>query len=151
MHACPVPLGAPLRAALFIPDEELSTSAARAVLPRQVSLQDAVFNLSRAALLVAALAAGRLDLLGEAMTDRLHQPARATLLPWLPALLAEARAAGAAGAALSGAGTTVCALCAPETAPAVVRALSQAASTRGVPGRSEVVEVGVPGARVAST
>ena len=151
VHACPVPLGAPLRAALFIPDEELSTSAARAVLPRQVSLQDAVFNLSRAALLVAALAAGRLDLLGEAMTDRLHQPARATLLPWLPALLADARAAGAAGAALSGAGTTVCALCAPETAPAVVRALSQAASTRGVPGRSEVVEVGVPGARVAST
>jgi homoserine kinase len=151
VRACQVPLGAPIRAALFIPDEELSTSAARAVLPRQVSLQDAVFNLSRAALLVAALATGRLDLLGEAMNDRLHQPARATLLPWLPALLAEARAAGAAGAALSGAGTTVCALCAPETAGAVVRALSQAASSRGVPGRSEVVEVGVPGARVAST
>jgi len=151
VQACAVPLGTPVRAALFIPDEELSTSAARAVLPRQVALQDAVFNLSRAALLVAALTTGRLDLLGEAMSDRLHQPARATLLPWLPALLDEARAAGAAGAALSGAGTTVCALCAPETAPAVVRALSQAASARGVPGRSEVVEVGVPGARVAST
>jgi len=150
VQACAVPLGGPVRAALFIPDEELSTSAARAVLPRQVTLQDAVFNLSRAALLVAALATGRLDLLGEAMSDRLHQPARATLLPWLPALLAEARAAGAAGAALSGAGTTVCALCAPETAPAVVRALSQAASARGVHGRSEVVEVGVPGARVTS-
>jgi homoserine kinase len=148
--SCPVPLGAPIRAALFIPDEELSTSAARAVLPREVPLRDAVFNLSRAALLVAALAAGRLDLLGEAMNDRLHQPARSTLLPWLPALLAEARAAGAAGAALSGAGTTVCALCAPEMAPAVVRALSQAAASRGVQGRSEVVEVAVPGARVAS-
>jgi homoserine kinase len=85
------------------------------------------------------------------MNDRLHQPARATLLPWLPALLAEARAAGAAGAALSGAGTPVGALCAPEMAPAVVRALSQAAASQGVPGRSEVVEVGVPGARVAST
>src|SRR2546430_11243333 len=73
------------------------------------------------------------------MSDRIHKPARTTLLPWLPALLAEARAAGAAGAALSGAGTTVCALCAPETAPAVVRALSHAAASRGVPGRSEVV------------
>jgi homoserine kinase len=151
VHACQVPLGAPIRAALFIPDEELSTSAARAVLPREVSLQDAVFNLSRAALLVAALSTGRLDLLGEAMSDRLHQPARTSLLPWLPALLAEARAAGAAGAALSGAGTTVCALCAPETAPAVVRALSQAAAAQGVPGRSEVVEAGVPGATVAAT
>jgi homoserine kinase len=151
VHACAVPIGAPVRAALFIPDEELSTNAARAVLPRQVSLQDAVFNLSRAALLVAALSIGRLDLLGEAMRDRLHQPARATLLPWLPALLAEALAAGAAGAALSGAGTTVCALCTPDTAPAVVRALSQAAAARGVQGRSEVVEVGVPGATVAST
>jgi homoserine kinase len=149
--ACPVPLGAPLRAVLFIPDEELSTSAARAVLPREVSLTDAIFNLSRAALLVAALAAGKLELLGEAMNDRLHQPARSTLLPWLPALLAEARAAGAAGAALSGAGTTVCALCAPETAPAVLRALSQAAASRGVLGRAETVEVAVPGARVASS
>jgi homoserine kinase len=151
IFACPVRLGAPVRAVLFIPDEELSTSAARAVLPRQVSLGDAVFNLSRAALLVAALAGGRLDLLGEAMSDKLHQPARATLLPWLPALLAEARAAGAAGAALSGAGTTVCALCASETAPAVVRALSQAAAAQGLPGRTEIVEVAVPGARVASS
>jgi homoserine kinase len=151
VHACRVPLGASLRAALFIPDEELSTSAARAVLPRQVPLADAVFNLSRAALLVAALGAGRLDLLAEAMDDRIHQPARTALLPWLPALLAEARAAGAAGAALSGAGTTVCALCAPEAGPAVVRALSQAAASRGVHGRSELVDVGVPGARVAST
>src|SRR4051812_15885120 len=56
--ACPVRLGAPVRAALFIPHEELSTSAARAVLPRDVPPADAVFNLSRAALLVAALAAG---------------------------------------------------------------------------------------------
>src|SRR4051812_35639854 len=133
--ACPVPLGASVRAVLFIPDEELATSAARAVLPQQVSLKDAVFNLSRAALLVAALSSGRLELLGEAMNDRLHQPARATLLPWLPALLAEARAAGASGAALSGAGTTVCALCAPEMAPAVRPAPAPAASPRGVPGR----------------
>jgi homoserine kinase len=146
--SCPVTLGAPLRAALFIPDEELATAAARAVLPQTVKLGDAVYNLGRAALLVAALQAGRLDLLGEAMDDRLHQPARATLLPWLPSLLGAARQAGGAGAALSGAGTTVLALCAPDTAHDVARAMRDAAQARGVPGRPEVVEVGVPGARV---
>jgi homoserine kinase len=146
--SCPVTLGAPLRAALFIPDEELATTAARAVLPQTVKLGDAVYNLGRAALLVAALQAGRLDLLGEAMDDRLHQPARATLLPWLPSLLAAARQAGAAGAALSGAGTTVLALCAPDVAHDVARAMRDAAQARGVPGRPEVVEVGVAGARV---
>ena len=103
--SCPIPIGAPLRAALYIPDQELATSAARAVLPAQVSLADAVHNLGRAALLVAALGAGRLELLAEAMDDRLHQPARAGLLPWLPPLLAAARKGGAFGAALSGAGT----------------------------------------------
>ena len=146
--SCPVALGAPLRAALFIPDEELATSAARAVLPQTVKLGDAVYNLGRAALLVAALQAGRLDLLGEAMDDRLHQPARATLLPWLPSLLAAAREAGGAGAALSGAGTTVLALCAPGDAHDVARGMREAAQARGVPGRPEVVDVGVGGARV---
>ena len=118
------------------------------MLPQTVKLGDAVYNLGRAALLVAALQAGRLDLLAEAMDDRLHQPARATLLPWLPSLLAAAREAGAAGAALSGAGTTVLALCAPGTAHDVARAMRDAAQARGVPGRPEVVDVGVAGARV---
>lgn len=148
--SCPILLGAPLRAAIYIPDEELATSAARAVLPQTVKLGDAVHNLGRAALLVAALQSGRLELLAEAMDDRLHQPARATLLPWLPSLLAAARAAGAAGAALSGAGTTVLALCAPGVAHDVADAMAKAADERSVGGRREVVDVGVPGARVAA-
>jgi homoserine kinase len=145
---CPIPIGAPLKAALYIPDQELATSAARAVLPTQVSMADAVHNLGRAALLVAALAQGKLDLLAEAMDDRLHQPARSGLLPWLPSLLAAARWGGAFGAALSGAGTTVCALCSADSAREVARAMSDAASSLGVAGRSEVVDVAVPGARV---
>jgi len=148
--SCPILLGAPLRAAIYVPEEELATSAARAVLPQTVKLGDAVHNLGRAALLVAALQSGRLDLLGEAMDDRLHQPARATLLPWLPSLLAAAREAGAAGAALSGAGTTVLALCAPGAAHDVADAMAKAAEARSVGGRREVVDVGVPGARVAA-
>jgi homoserine kinase len=148
--SCPILLGAPLRAAIYVPEEELATSAARAVLPQTVKLGDAVHNLGRAALLVAALQSGRLDLLGEAMDDRLHQPARATLLPWLPSLLAAAREAGAAGAALSGAGTTVLALCAPGAAHDVADAMAKAAEARSVGGRREVVDVGVPGARVTA-
>jgi len=148
IRSCPIEIRAPLRAALYIPDQELATSAARAVLPRQVPLEDAVHNLGRAALLVAALAEGRVDLLEEAMDDRLHQPARTGLLPWLPSLLAAARSAGASGAALSGAGTTVCALCTTESARDVARAMMNAAAQLGVAGRSEVVDVAVPGARV---
>ena len=148
VQSCPVPIAEPLKAALFIPDAELSTSAARAVLPKMVPLADAVHNLARAALFVAALAGGRTDLLAEAMDDRLHQPARSALIPWLPELIAEARAAGAFGAALSGAGTTVVALCGPDNAREVARRLGERARQLGLTGRSDVVEVGVPGARV---
>ena len=146
--SCPILLKGSLRAALYIPDQELATSAARSVLPAQVSHADAVFNLSRAALLTAALSLGRFDLLADAMEDRLHQPYRAGLLTWLPELLLEARAAGAVGAALSGAGTTICALCLPENVREVAKRLMDAAAARGVSGRAEVVEVGVSGARI---
>jgi len=146
--SCSVPIKRPLRAALYIPDQELATSAARAVLPSSVPLEDAVYNLGRSALLVAALVQGEYELLAEAMLDRLHQPARAGLLPWLPALLEAARKAGALGAALSGAGTTVCALCTPDKSRDVATAMMDAAAALRVGGRSEVVEAGVPGARV---
>src|SRR5258708_1729632 len=102
--SCSIALKRPLRAALYIPDQELATTAARSVLPREVSLEDAVFNVGRSSLLVAALVQGEYELLKEAMQDRLHQPARAGLLPWLPALLEAAVKAGALSAALSGAG-----------------------------------------------
>jgi homoserine kinase len=148
VFSCPIPIKRPLKAALYIPDQELATSAARAVLPGSVPLEDAVYNLGRSALLVAALAQGEYEMLREAMQDRLHQPARSGLLPWLPALLESARSGGALGAALSGAGTTVCALCTPDKARDVATAMSDAAASLGVGGRSEVVDAGVPGARV---
>lgn len=90
-----------------IPEFQLSTSKARDALPKQVALQDAVYNVSRAALLTAALSAGRLDLIATAMQDRLHQPYRAALVPGMSRILAEAANYGALGAALSGAGPTL--------------------------------------------
>ncbi len=148
VRACPLKIAAPLRAAIFIPDQELRTSEARAVIPRTVPLSDAVFNLGRAALFVAALGAGERDLLGEAMTDRLHQPARSTLMPWLPHLIEAARSAGAYGAALSGAGTTVFALVPPEASERVVEALRARAAELSVPGRALSVDAFAAGARI---
>lgn len=99
-----------LRVLALIPEFELATSAARAVLPEQFSLEDAVYNISRSSLLTAALASGRLDLLEFAMRDRIHQPYRAALVPGMEKVLAEASQYGALGAALSGAGPTILAL-----------------------------------------
>jgi len=98
---------------VLIPDFELSTSKARAVLPKQYSRADAVHALSHAALLAAALSQGRLDLLQHAMQDYIHQIWRAPLVPGLSDILEEAHLHGALGAALSGAGPTV--LCFHDT------------------------------------
>ncbi|MEW6420786.1 MAG: homoserine kinase [Deinococcota bacterium] len=98
---------------VLIPDFELSTSKARAVLPKEYSRADAVHALSHAALLAAALAQGRLDLLRHAMQDYIHQIWRAPLVPGLSDILEEAHHHGALGAALSGAGPTV--LCFHDT------------------------------------
>ncbi|ACO44930.1 homoserine kinase [Deinococcus deserti] len=98
---------------VLIPDFELSTSKARAVLPREYSRADAVHALSHAALLAAALSVGRLDLLRHAMQDYIHQVWRAPLVPGLSDILDDAHRYGALGAALSGAGPTV--LCFHDT------------------------------------
>ncbi len=95
---------APLKMVVAVPEFGLSTKAARQVLPRAVSLQDAVFNVSRAALLVGALCQGQLGFLRQALEDRLHQPYRLKLIPGMSDVLDAAIDKGALGAALSGAG-----------------------------------------------
>jgi len=101
----PVPQG--LQTLVVIPEFPLSTEKARKVLPQVYSKQDVVYNVGHSSLLVAALAQGRLDLMGQAMADRLHQPYRAELVPGLKDILDNATQHGAAGAALSGAGPTI--------------------------------------------
>lgn len=99
-----------LKVLAVIPDFQLSTHEARNALPQQVSLQDAVFNVSHSSLLVAALAQGNLDMIRHAMKDQLHQPYRASLVPGMEDILARAVEHGALGVALSGAGPTMLAL-----------------------------------------
>jgi len=92
---------------LFIPDRQLSTASMRACLPESVPLVNAVANLGHVAVGVAGLSTGRLDVLDRLTRDQLHEPYRARLYPELPVLVRAARSAGAVGACLSGAGSTI--------------------------------------------
>lgn len=89
---------------VVVPTFALATKLARQVLPQQVSLADAVFNVSRTALMVGALATGEFSHLATGLDDKLHQPYRQALIPGMPEVLAAAKTVGAYGAALSGAG-----------------------------------------------
>lgn len=130
-----------VRAVAFIPDFQMPTDQARSVLPVTVSRGDAVFNIGRASLLVAAFATGRLDLLTKATEDRLHQRYRQKLFPSLESFLDGASRAGAIGAFLSGAGSTVLALTRVEDVPEVSKALLQVAEREGISGRLESLEL----------
>jgi homoserine kinase len=99
-----------LQIVVVSPRSQLSTLTARAQLPRSVSRTDAVYNVQRATLFVGALMNRRYELLWEAMRDRLHQPARESLVPGLREALALPRKPGLYGIALSGAGPGILAL-----------------------------------------
>jgi homoserine kinase len=141
-----------LRAVLFIPDLRLSTSQMRAALPSSVPLADAVANLNAVAVGVAGLATGRLELLGRLTVDRLHEPYRAAVYPQLPVMVAAARAAGALGACLSGAGSTIIAFTDSAGGAVVLeRALTDAAAAATLTGRARTVALRNTGARVVGT
>ncbi len=136
-----------LSAVVCIPDFELSTKKARSVLPETVFRDDAVFNASRALLLVRALESGHVARLPELMKDRLHQPYRAKLVPGLEDALTAAVEAGAAGASLSGSGPTVFAFVEGRNA-AVGEAMVRAFHKHGVNSRWLSLQVDHQGVRV---
>jgi homoserine kinase len=140
-----------LRAVLYVPDLRLSTREMREALPANVPLADAVANLSAVAVGVAGLATGRFELLGRLTVDRLHEPYRAKAYPQLPAMVAAARDAGALGACLSGAGSTIIAFTDSATvAETLHAALTEAALAADLPGRARTVELRNAGAQVVS-
>lgn len=137
-----------VRIVLLIPDGHASTKQARAVLPADVSRKDAVFNLGRVALLITAWQTGDLSLLRLAMEDHLHQPQRSGLFPLLPRAIAAAYDAGALGAALSGAGSTVIAITNPDRASIVEQAMAEAARAQGLAARTLLTTLCDSGATV---
>lgn len=120
---------APLHITVVLPDAHLSTQQARLALPDHVTLQDAIHNLSRAVMVTEAFRKGDLELLGRAMTDTLHQPYRLPLIPGGQEAMQAAREAGAAAAAISGAGPGIIAFSSqrdPGIGEAMIHAFEQA-------------------------
>jgi homoserine kinase len=141
-----------LRAVLFIPERRLPTDEMRRALPATVPLADAVANLGAVSLGVAGMAAGRTDLLARLTLDRLHEPYRALVYPELPRLVAAAREAGALGACLSGAGSTILAFTVSMAGNARIEAAFAAvAADVDLEGRILVVEPRNAGARVVAS
>jgi homoserine kinase len=140
-----------LRAVLFIPERRLPTESMRKALPSTVPYDDAIANLGAVALGVAGLAGGKSDLLARLTVDRLHEPYRATVYPEFPRMVAAAREAGAIGACLSGAGSTILAFADSMARIARVEAaFVAAAADADLDGRIMVVEPRNAGARVVT-
>jgi homoserine kinase len=139
-HPLPVP---DVDLALLVANQPCPTEEAREALPGQVPLDDAVFNCGRLALLVHALHTGAWELLGEAMTDRLHQPYRRHLYPWTVKAMEAAREAGCYGTAISGAGPSVLALCPRGRGEQVAQAMAVAAPLEGRPVVSRISPLGM--------
>jgi len=134
-----------LRWVVLIPDVTSATADARAVLPATIRREDAVFNVQRVALLLAALHANRPDALSVALDDRLHQPYRTRLFPWMTDVIAAARGAGALGCVLSGAGPSILAV-AMDGAPAVASAMERALHAARIGGTARELPLDTTGA-----
>ena len=146
-QVCDIPWHPEIVPVVAIPDFELSTAAARAVLPHQIERRDAIFNVAHVGLLLRGLETGRGDWLEAALADRLHQPYRQSLIPGYAAVKAAALAAGAFGLAISGAGPTLLALVPPSRAAAVATAMEVAWQGEGVKAESRPLVLDLEGAR----
>jgi homoserine kinase len=143
--AVALPVPATLAWVVLVPAVTSATAEARALLPAAVPREDAVFNVQRVALLLASLQAASPSALATALDDRLHQPYRLKLFPWLPGVAAAARDAGALGCVLSGAGPSVLAVVAGDGAP-IARAMEAALRKAGVEGTARPFDVDAAGA-----
>jgi homoserine kinase len=114
------------------PAAELETAFARTVIPQQIPLRDAIYNLQRALLFVRALETGAYEYLREAMRDRWHQPARQRFVPGLAEALA-LNHPSILGACLSGAGPSICVIARREHASDASGLLGGIYSKIGVP------------------
>ena len=132
-----------------VPAMPLSTARARAAIPSQVPHGDAVFNASRAALLIGSLMSGEYKYLPAALEDKLHQPYRAELIPGMHEAFAAAKAKGAYNAIISGAGSTIMAY-APVTSNTdeIGRAMVEALASKGMEAVYHVLNIDADGAKI---
>ena len=131
-----------------IPDFELSTEAARSVLPTEYSRADAIFNISRMGLLVRALATNNSEWLKTALADKIHQPYRQQLITGYSTLREAAIDAGAYGMVISGAGPTLLALTNPTYSDRVVESMRMAWVNMGIKATVRSLTIDTEGAKV---
>jgi homoserine kinase len=116
-----------LEGVLVTPPQPVATDEARAALPTEVPIADAVHNIAHASLLVLGVSSGDLGAIARGLSDRLHQDRRAHLYPRSIELIGQAAELGALGATISGAGPTALFWCQWEQTGAVVEGLREAA------------------------
>ena len=136
----------PMTITVVLPDFYFPTKAAREILPEYVLRQDAIFNVSRAVLVVKSLETGDLTLLGEVMEDALHQPYRLPLIPGALAAMQAARQAGASAVALSGAGPSLIAFSRQPANAGIGLAMQRAFEQAGLAARIFPLNISQSGA-----
>ncbi len=142
-----LPVPEELQLVVCIPDFRLSTNKARQAIPASVPHRDAVYNVSRTALLVGAMASGQIGYLADALDDKLHQPYRAALIPGMMEVFAAGKAAGALGVAMSGAGPSLMAYT-TEKIDAIGEAMVQAFKKYDISSRYLCLGIDYQGARI---
>ena len=141
-HASIIPIVA-------IPAFELSTAAARQVLPATYSRSDVVFNMAHLGLLMQGLSTGTPDWLKAALQDKVHQPYRKALIPNFDSVEAAAIAAGAHGVVISGAGPTILALSNLPSAQNVAQAMKHAWESVGIETLAIVLQLDTDGVKIS--
>ena len=137
-----------LRIVVAIPEFSLNTKEMRKVLPQKVALPEAIFNLSRSALLVNALQNSDWEVLAEAMEDRLHQPYRAPFIPGIEDMFSQIKKTGLAGAALSGSGPSVVSLTKKGREETISKIMKDAFLKAGITCRILVLEADLDGTKL---
>lgn len=153
LHISAVPVAPGLECALFVPDVQIATDRARAVLSPSVPRAAAVFNIGRTALLINLLVKGEWQELRLATEDAIHQPHRRDkLMPWMNALFEAALDAGALGVFLSGSGPSILAFASVSqgSAPLVAQAMQSEARRLELAGTGRVLSLSTHGARIVT-
>ena len=133
---------------IAIPNFELSTEAARSVLPAHLSYHDAVYNMAHLSLLVKGLETGKPQWLTEALKDKLHQPYRKSLITGYDQLYENVLDAGAYGMVISGAGPTLLVLCNESATQEIIKTMTNTWQSSGVQAIVKSLDLQTQGAKV---
>ncbi|MGP1375314.1 MAG: homoserine kinase [Almyronema sp.] len=146
---CDIPWHESIQVVVAVPDFQLSTATARQVLPDSYPKADAIFNTAHLGLLLRGLETAEPDWLAAAMSDRIHQPYRQALIPGYDDVYQAAIAAGAHGLVISGAGPTLLALTAADSANSVAQSMTQAWANSKVKAIAHILAIDFEGAKVS--